>query len=211
MDVLPPPPQCVPPCPIGPVADRMPDGKFAPGNSLGGKPKGARNRTTLAVEALMEGEAEGITRVCIDAARKGDMTAAKIVLDRVAPVRKGRPVVIPGMPVVASIDDIPRAHAALIAAVANGDVTAEEGAPLSAMLAGFTNSLDAVALKHRLDELESRLNERDLKRVPRATTTVPFTFALDKPQTIEEAAASYERTLNNDDQHVVEKVGDGAG
>jgi hypothetical protein len=193
------------------VPDRLPDGKFAPGNALGGKPKGARNRTTLAVEALMGDEAEHITRVCIDAAKKGDMVAAKIVLDRVAPVRKGRPVVIPGMPIVASIDDIPRAHAALIAAVADGHVTAEEAAPLSAMLAGFTNSLDAVALKHRLDELESRLNERDLKRVPRATTTVPFTFALDKPQTIEEAAASYERTLNNDDQHVVEKVGDGAG
>jgi hypothetical protein len=185
----------VPPCPYPPVPDRQPDGRFALGNSLGGKTKGARNRTTLAVEALMGDEAEHITRVCIDAAKKGDMVAAKIVLDRVSPVRKGRPVVIPGMPVVASIDDIPRAHAALIAAVANGDVTAEEAAPLSAMLAGFTNSLDAVALKHRLDELERRLVAAESGPPPIDGKAEPFTFKLDKPPS--DAEQAYADTLKD--------------
>jgi hypothetical protein len=192
MDVLPPPPQSIPPVP-----DRTSDGKFAPGNSLGGKPKGARNRTTLAVEALMEGEAENISRVAIDAAKKGDMVAAKIVLDRVAPVRKGRPVVIPGMPVVASIDDIPKAHAALIAAVAEGHVTAEEAAPLSTMLAGFTNSLDAVALKHRLDELEKRLLAAESGPLPIEGVASPFTFKLDKSHVMSEAERAYVETLED--------------
>ena len=37
---------------------RNPDGTFAKGNAinLAGKPKGARHRTTLAIEALLEGE-----------------------------------------------------------------------------------------------------------------------------------------------------------
>ena len=39
---------------------------FEPGNP--GKPKGTRHRTTLAVEALLEGEAEQLTRKAIDLA-----------------------------------------------------------------------------------------------------------------------------------------------
>ncbi|MEM1152189.1 MAG: DUF5681 domain-containing protein [Pseudomonadota bacterium] len=57
-----------------------------------GKPKGTRHRATRAVEALMEGEADAITRKAIDAALAGDMTAIKLCLDRIAPPRKGAPV-----------------------------------------------------------------------------------------------------------------------
>ena len=42
---------------------RKPDGRFAPGNGLGGRTPGARNKTTLAVEALLEGEHESLKRV----------------------------------------------------------------------------------------------------------------------------------------------------
>src|SRR5262245_39615187 len=46
---------------------------FERGNSGNprGRPKGARNRTTLAVEALLDGEAEGITRKAIEKALDG--------------------------------------------------------------------------------------------------------------------------------------------
>jgi hypothetical protein len=62
---------------------------FEPGNP--GRPKGARHRTTIAAEKLMQGDSEAIVRAVIKAAKGGDMTAAKVVLDRIAPIRKGRP------------------------------------------------------------------------------------------------------------------------
>ena len=52
---------------------------FQPGKSgnPAGKPAGARNKTTLAVEALLEGEAEGLTRKAIELAKAGDMQALR--------------------------------------------------------------------------------------------------------------------------------------
>jgi hypothetical protein len=55
---------------------------FEPGNP--GKPKAARHQTTIAAEKLMQGDSEAIVRAVIDAAKGGDMTAARIVLDRIA-------------------------------------------------------------------------------------------------------------------------------
>src|SRR3954469_24641742 len=57
-----------------------------------GKPKGARHRTTMAVDALLEGEAETITRKAVELAKAGDTTAIRLCLDRLAPPRRDRPV-----------------------------------------------------------------------------------------------------------------------
>jgi hypothetical protein len=57
-----------------------------------GRPRGARNKTTLAVEALLDGEAEALTRKAIERALEGDTTALRLCLDRLLPPRKGRPV-----------------------------------------------------------------------------------------------------------------------
>ena len=69
-------------------------GRFRPGQSgnPAGRPKGARHATTVAIEALLEGEAETIARKAIDAAKAGDMVAIRLVLDRICPPRKSRPI-----------------------------------------------------------------------------------------------------------------------
>jgi hypothetical protein len=51
-----------------------------------GKPKGARHKTTLLAEKLMQDDVEKIVNAVLTAARNGDMMAAKIILDRIAPV-----------------------------------------------------------------------------------------------------------------------------
>jgi hypothetical protein len=43
---------------------------FAPGNA--GRPRGSRNKATLAVEALLDGEAEAITRKAVEMALSGE-------------------------------------------------------------------------------------------------------------------------------------------
>jgi hypothetical protein len=57
-----------------------------------GRPRGAGNKTTLAVEALLDGEAKTITRKAIELAKAGDISALRLCLDRIAPPRKDRPV-----------------------------------------------------------------------------------------------------------------------
>jgi hypothetical protein len=64
-----------------------------PGHPGGpGRPAGSRNRASLAADALLDGEAEELTRKCIDLAKAGDTTALRLCMERIAPVRKGRPV-----------------------------------------------------------------------------------------------------------------------
>src|SRR5450631_2812498 len=67
---------------------------FQPGRSgnPAGKPSGARHQTTIAAEKLMQGDCEAIVRAVIEKAKSGDAVAAKIILDRIVPVRKGAPV-----------------------------------------------------------------------------------------------------------------------
>ena len=50
--------------------------------NLNGRPKGTRNKTTLAMEALLDGEAEAITRKAIEKAKEGDMVAIRLCLER---------------------------------------------------------------------------------------------------------------------------------
>ena len=103
--------------------------KFTPGKSgnPAGKPKGARNKTTLAIEALLAGEAEELTRKAIEMAKEGDGPALRMCLDRLAPPRKDSPVCF-DLPPIKSVVDTVEASSALLSAVAGGDVTPDEAA-----------------------------------------------------------------------------------
>src|SRR5690349_11329736 len=84
---------------------------FAPGNP--GRPPGARNKATRALEALLEGEAEDITRTAIALAKGGDTVALRLCLERLLPPRKDRPVAF-ALPEINTPADLPRATAALL-------------------------------------------------------------------------------------------------
>ena len=68
------------------------DTQFKPGQSGNpdGRPKGARNATTMALEALLDGQANALTQKAIDLALTGDMAALRLCLDRILPPRKDR-------------------------------------------------------------------------------------------------------------------------
>jgi len=51
-----------------------------------GRPKGAKNKTTLAAESLLKDHAEAITQKVIDLALQGDLLALKMCLDRLLPL-----------------------------------------------------------------------------------------------------------------------------
>jgi hypothetical protein len=72
------------------------DTRFKPGQSgnPSGKPKGSLNRVTLAIQCLLDGEGEELTRKAIELAKEGDLTALKLCLERICPPRKSRPIAI---------------------------------------------------------------------------------------------------------------------
>jgi hypothetical protein len=108
---------------------------FQPGKSgnPAGKPAGARNKTTLAVEALLDGEAEALTRKAIELAKAGDMAALRLCMDRLAPPRKDRLVMFE-LPTITCAADAVKASAALFTAVAIGDLTPSEAAELGKLV-----------------------------------------------------------------------------
>jgi hypothetical protein len=103
-------------------------GRFAPGNS--GRPKGARSRLISELEQAMELAAPEIVRILIGRAQCGDgsMEAAKYVLERIAPSRRGRLIEVEGFPEIRTPADVPAALASLATAVGDGTITIE-GSP----------------------------------------------------------------------------------
>src|SRR5207253_1263573 len=82
-------------------------GRWRKGKSgnISGRPIGARNRTTLAAEALLLGEAERLTHVCIKRALNGDGLALRLCLERIIPVRKDRLVYVE-LPTLKTTNDL---------------------------------------------------------------------------------------------------------
>jgi hypothetical protein len=119
-------------------------GKFIKG--AGGRPKGSKNKVTVAIENMMEGEGERIGRKCIDLALNGDPTALKIVMDRIAPVRKGR--AIPTIEVKKNEGKIE----ALLRAVLAGEITPDEGQSVVSLI----ESAARVATAHALADMRAQ-------------------------------------------------------
>lgn len=126
--------------------------RFRPGNP--GKPKGARHKTTLAVEALLNGEHEALTRKAIEKALDGDTVALRLCLDRIAPLRKDAPITF-DLPAIKSAADAVYASSALLAAVAAGEVTPDEGARMMALLTSHRSMVETGDLEARIAALEA--------------------------------------------------------
>jgi hypothetical protein len=134
---------------------RTTGGRFTKGNS--GRPHGARHKTTLAIEALMQGESEAISRKAIEMAKAGDMTAIKLVMDRIAPPRRD-PTATFDLPKIESADDLPAALTAILKAVSEGELSPSEGGALTSMLERTGRSFELVDIEQRIAALEARSN-----------------------------------------------------
>lgn len=119
-----------------------------------GRPKGSRNRTTLAVEALLSGEAQKLTRTAINHALGGDMTALKLCLERIAPPVKDSTVQIT-LPPLENANDVVAATEAVILAVASGEIGLSAGEVLLRLLEHHRRALDSSDIERRVLALEA--------------------------------------------------------
>jgi Family of unknown function (DUF5681) len=119
-----------------------------------GRPKGARNKATVAAERLLDGEAEALTRKAIDLAKQGDTTALRLCIERILPTRKDRPVSF-DMPRIETVADSVKAAAAIASAVADGELTPMEAAELSKVVDGYTRAVETARLV-RLEQTQKK-------------------------------------------------------
>ena len=130
---------------------------FAPGQSGNplGRPRGARNRATLAAEALLDGEAEQLIRKAIDLGKSGNLAALRICLDRIVAPRRDRPLAF-DLPPLERAEDAARAMGAITAAIASGDLTISEGAEIAKIIETFVHALESTELERRLRAVEEQ-------------------------------------------------------
>lgn len=130
---------------------RSADGTFTTGNA--GRPKGARNRTTQAVMALLDGEAEALSRKAVEMALAGDSVALRLCLDRLAPPRKDSPVQF-ALPQMTCAHDAAEAAGTVLQAVSEGDLTPTEGAQVMTLVDSYRRTLEVTELEARMAALE---------------------------------------------------------
>jgi hypothetical protein len=103
----------------------------------------------------MEGGAEKITQAVIDAVQGGDLMAAKIILDRVVPPAKERPVNI-DLPDTQTAQGLAAAQNAILQSVAFGDLLPGEASTLSAIVEAKRRAIETQELADRITQLENR-------------------------------------------------------
>ena len=133
------------------------DTHFEPGQSgnPAGRPRGSRNRFTLALEAIFEGEAEKLSRKAIEQALAGDGGAMKLCLDRLLSPCRDRSITF-DLPTIETAEDLPTVTEALLRPVSAGDVTPSEAADIGKAVSAHIAAITAADLNRRLAALEGQ-------------------------------------------------------
>ena len=111
------------------------------------------------VMALMEGGAEEITRTVIDAAKAGDLAAARLVIERLAPPLRERPLSL-RLPETGTVAGVSEAQQAILEAVGGGEILPGEGTALAGILEARRKALETVELEQRISALEAKHVEK---------------------------------------------------
>jgi hypothetical protein len=126
---------------------------FEPGNP--GRPKGSRHKATLAAEALLDGEAEVLTRKAVEMAKGGDSVALRICIERLIPPRRDRPVSF-DLGALNGPADALQAVVSVLRAMAAGEITPTEAAAVAGLLETYRRAFEVTEIEARLAALENR-------------------------------------------------------
>ena len=126
-------------------------GQFAVGNT--GRPKGSRNKATLAIESLLQGQAEALTQTAVTKALEGDSVALRLCMDRIAPAPKDAAVNF-YMPSMNNALDAAEAAGSVLRAVSEGELTPIEATRVMGLIDSYRRTLELTEIEYRLKVLE---------------------------------------------------------
>src|SRR4051812_20201195 len=123
-------------------------GRWKPGASgnAAGRPRGARHQALVALDAIGADNAREVMQAVVEAARGGDMRAADILLSRLWPQRKGRPVAL-DLPALNTAADVAAALAVTTGAMAEGTISPEEAGAVAAVIETQRRTIETMDLE----------------------------------------------------------------
>ena len=129
---------------------------FQPGCSgnPGGRPRGAFSKRTNPLRGLLNTEGRPVLKAVIAAAKGGDMSAARIVIDRILPRER---LIKIALPKVRSALDALAALGIILDSVSSGEVSANEAASLATLAKTYVEISNATELAARLEALEAKV------------------------------------------------------
>lgn len=127
---------------------------FEKGNP--GRPRGARNKTTLMMEAMLDGQAQALLEKAVALALEGKPNMMRFVLGRIMPAAAGRTVSFE-LPEIKSSADAAAALAAVTSAIAAGEVTPAEGLSIAQIVEATVRAFEATELEARITLLERQI------------------------------------------------------
>jgi hypothetical protein len=109
--------------------------RFQPGQSgnPAGRPPGSLNKKTLAAQALLEERAEDIVTNLMDRSKNGEPAAMRLVMARLLPTGRNRPVAI-DLPVIKTPEDAELALVVVTDELAAGKLTISEVSALVTLI-----------------------------------------------------------------------------
>jgi hypothetical protein len=126
---------------------------FSKGN--GGRLLGSKNRSSLILAALSDGDKEDLIHKALQLAKAGSVPMLKFLLSRILP--RERPVRI-DLPQMEFADDAVAALGSIMRAVSEGSITPGEGANVATLVNAYSHAIDNADLVKRVDALEARIN-----------------------------------------------------
>ena len=128
-------------------------GQFSVGNT--GRPKGSRNKATLAIESLLHGQAEALAQTAVLKALEGDRVALKLCMERIAPAPKDQPVSF-SLPKMNNALDASEAAGSVLTAVSDGELTPIEATRVMGLIDSYRRTLELTEIEQRVQALEHR-------------------------------------------------------
>ena len=126
-------------------------GKFTSGNF--GRPRGSRNKATLAIESLLEGQAKALTQTAVHKALEGDSIALRLCMERIAPAPKDQPVSF-NLPKMSNALDASEAAGRVLEAVSEGELTPIEATRVMGLIDSYRRTLELTDIETRIAALE---------------------------------------------------------
>ncbi len=133
-----------------------------------GRPSGARNKTALAAEALLDGKVEALTNKLIDKALKGDMTAMRLCFERILPRNRDRAVGF-NLPKIETAADACAASSAVLGECAAGNLSPSEAAAVIDLIVKHARIVELTEIEARLLALEESQKETNEPSKPAQT------------------------------------------
>jgi hypothetical protein len=127
-----------------------------------GRPKGARNRVTRAIEALIDGQGEALAAKAVEKALLGDSAMLRALLSTLVSPRRERTVEFE-LPKIESAADARKASSAVIAACAAGELSPHEASQIMGLISTHVDAIEVAELEVRVAALEKKQSAGAIK------------------------------------------------